>query len=132
MAGGSSPGGGWRGHRAGRRVLIWAVLPVVAIVGASLTSIAQASSAPATTLTVAATSDPASGGAVDAGGTVTYTLTADSVAALPSGGIVVDDLSGLLGHVSVATTDADLAKRGITVDPKAKTLTWTVPALGAP
>jgi hypothetical protein len=116
-----------------RRALVWAVVPVVAIVGASLTSIAQASSAPATVpLTVAATSNPASGGAVRAGTTVTYTLTATSQAALPSGAKVVDDLAGLLPTATISTTSADLAKQNLALNQKAKTLTWKVPALAAP
>src|SRR5438874_2336694 len=107
MGGGRSyRDGGRPDRRLAQRLLIWAVVPVVAIVGASLTSISRASSAPATApLTVTATSNPVSGGAVRAGSTVTYTLTARPEAPLLSGAKVVDDLSGLLRYATVASSE---------------------------
>ena len=67
-------------------------------------------------LTVTATASPQSGGTLPADSTVTYMLQAESQQALPSGGVVVDDLAGLLGHATVTTSKADLAKHGLTLD----------------
>src|SRR5262245_5260511 len=118
---------------SGCRGLASVLLALVAIVGTSLTFAGPAASTPTSArLTVKATSNPASGSAVDAGATVTYTLTATSLEALPSGGTIIDDLSGLLGHATVASSEADLAKQSIAVDPNANTLTWATPVLGAP
>ncbi|MBO0891601.1 MAG: hypothetical protein J2P14_11840, partial [Acidothermales bacterium] len=44
---------------------------------------------------------------------------------------MVDDLSGLLRNASVATPEADLAERGLTLNAATRKLTWTVPASGA-
>jgi hypothetical protein len=80
---------------------------------------------------VTATASPASGSKVDPGASVTYTLNAQPQQALPQGATVVDDLSGLLGDASVATSATDLANQGLTLDPKTMTLTWTLPASNA-
>ncbi|MBO0810001.1 MAG: hypothetical protein J2P32_17025, partial [Actinobacteria bacterium] len=45
---------------------------------------------------------------------------------------MIDNLSGLLGHASVAISRAGLAKRGLTLNVRAKRLTWKVPAPGTP
>jgi hypothetical protein len=106
---------------------------VVAVIAASVTFVSPAS--PASTdapLTVTATSSPASGGTVDPGATVTYTLEATSLVAQPSGATVIDDLSGLLGHATVASTQAELTRQALAIDLRAKTLTWTVPERSGP
>jgi hypothetical protein len=105
----------------------------VAIIAALVAFVSPAS--PASTnapLTVTVTSSPASGGTVDPGATVTYTLKVSGVVAQPSGATVIDDLSGLLGAATVASTQADLTRQALAIDLRAKTLTWTVPARSAP
>jgi len=82
-------------------------------------------------LTVTVTASPVSGSTVHPGATITYRLKATSQRPLPAGATVVDDLSGLLGHASIATTSAGLAGHGLTLDRGGRKLTWAVPALGA-
>src|SRR5262245_11499965 len=91
---------------------------------------APSSAAPAPPVTVTATANPRSGGTVAPGATVTYTLEASSRQPQPQGATVIDDLSGLLDHATVATPPVALAQRGLDLDTKAERLTWTLPALG--
>jgi len=92
------------------------------------TEAAAPASAP---VTVTVTSNPASGGSVAPGATVTYTLSAQPLQPLPQGATVVDDLSGLLSHATIATPATQLASEGLALDPTAMTLTWTLPVVAA-
>ncbi len=74
--------------------------------------------------TLAKTSDPASGGIVAPGDTITYTLTATNTSeARVIGATALDDLSGL-ADADVDFTSAQLSRSG-------DTLTWAIPTLAA-
>ena len=102
-------------------VMVVAGLPVVA----SGSSFASAPSP----LTVTVTADPSSGGEVHPGDSISYTLSAVSPGPFPDGARVVDDLSGLLDHARVLSTDNELADAGLTLDQQAETMIWDVPAV---
>jgi hypothetical protein len=121
-------------HRA-RRCARTRAIPVLAVcifVVGVLASLPAGLAAPtAESVIVSATASPASGSKVDPGAGVTYTLNAQPQQPLSQGATVVDDLSGLLSHASVTSSATDLANQGLTLDPKAMTLTWTLPPLHA-
>ena len=78
---------------------------------------------PAWTLTK--TSDPADGAGVDAGDTITYTLTATNTSdGVVEGAQAVDDLAKVLDNASI---DAATLADGLVLD--GTTLTWSVPTL---
>jgi hypothetical protein len=91
---------------------------------------AASSATTALPLQVSVSTSPTSGGTVEPGATITYTIDARGQDPLPSGATVVDDLSGLLRYARVETPAQPLAKAGLALDTKADRITWTVPALG--
>jgi hypothetical protein len=110
------------------------IVPALLAVGAWLLTFVPSSSSATTqpALTVTVTASPVSGGTVAPGATISYRLHVLSRQPLPAGAIVIDDLSGLLDNASIATHPDKLAKDGLTLDPRAKALTWTLPALAGP
>ena len=121
--------GSIRGHAWRVGVLVAVATIVLGLLAPTGVALAVTVSAP---LRVSATANPASGGAVRAGDTVTYTLDAISEQAVPDGAQVIDDLSGVLEHASILSTAGELADRGLKLDSQGKTLTWKVPALSEP
>ena len=116
-------------HAGGRGRTVWAFMTAVALSGGLVSFGSAASSAadlPA--LSITTTSNAASGGAVHAGQTITFTVTASSPKPLATDATIIIDLSGLLGNASVAETPAELTTSGLALDPAKKTLTWAEPA----
>ena len=124
-----------RRHRARRnertRAIAFLAAVCILVFGMLAALPAGLAASTAAPVIVTATSSPASGGKVDPGASVTYTLNAQPQQPLPQGATVVDDLSGLLSHGSVTTSGTDLAHQGLILDPRAMTLTWTLPASNA-
>src|SRR6478735_7270332 len=109
-----------------------AVGVVVLVVAGVPMSAGAAWSAPSASLSsVTVTADPASGSEVDPGDSITYTLTATAVEPVADGARVVADLSGLLDEATVLSTPGELAAGGLTLDERAETVAWDVPALPA-
>ncbi|MCA0296139.1 MAG: DUF11 domain-containing protein [Actinobacteria bacterium] len=89
--------------------------------GGTCTTCATTAYTPSWTLTKA--SDPASGGTVAVGDTITYTLTATNTGpGVVAGATGTDNLASVLANADVAFTSPQLGLSGTT-------LTWTIPTL---
>ena len=102
---------------------------VLAVAGVPMSSGAAWSAPAVSPSSVTVTADPASGGEVGPGDSITYTLTAIAVEPVADGARVVADLSGVLDKATVLSTTGELADGGLTLDEHAATVTWDVPAM---
>lgn len=132
MVAGSRRGSGPRPFRGLNRRGVRLLGTITLLLGttAGIVTVATSGASTREPVTVTVTASPASGSTVHPGTMITYRLHATSRQPLPAGTTVVDDLSGLLGHASIATTRAGLARHGLTLKRTTEKLTWTLPALG--
>ena len=127
---------GHRGARNRRTTRVWVLLLAVACVmvgfAAGWPVRGETAAASMSSLTVTADADPPSGSGVHPGDSVTYLLTATGADPVPTGALVVDDVSDLLDDATVTSTASELADAGLRLDEGAGTISWTVPPVGEP